>query len=227
LPKPEFHLAGKAYTVKAQIQTNVRHIVDKAAVNEPLSGKHFEFMRDLFSYHPWADDKIGLGIETIMVRVASRNRKNKEFWIKQHGSDQVTDISWMECLRVTPALAEFRNACRLAVKPTTQAFCDAEFARRAVGGLLQCPLAGVPFPREKAHVDHDDPWPFRRIVDEFVAREKLDVNQIEYDGFEHGSTFIRLHDRDLSDRFVQFHNKVAHLRVVSVAGNLGRSRTDA
>jgi hypothetical protein len=226
LTKPEFHLAGKIYTVKAQIKANVRHIVTEAALNTPLTGKYFDFMRDLFSYHPRAELKIGPGIETIVVRVSSRHSNNREFWIKQRGGEEFIDISWTECLKATPALVEFRNACRLAVKATTQAFCDAEFAKSAERELLRCPIAGNDFSREEAHVDHDDPWPFRRIVDEFIKREGIDVHKVDYDGFEHGSTFITLRDPRLADKFVRFHNDVARLRVVSRSGNLGRSRTD-
>lgn len=220
--KQTFHLAGKTYIVKEQIRTNVRTIAAGARIGEPLSGKRFAFMRDLFAYHPQADSKIGSGIERIEVRVATRNRNNREFWIKSFDSDQPTDISWPECLNATSTFSEFRNACRLAVKPYTQAFADAEFARSAVGGFLKCPINGMRFDREQAHVDHDDPWRFTHIVEAFIKRERIDVNSVEYDGMEHGSTFITLRDHASAQRFVDFHNEVAALRVVSKAGNLSR-----
>jgi hypothetical protein len=96
--------------------------------------------------------------------------------------------------------------------------------RNAVSGRLKCPITGELFPRTEAHVDHNDPWPFRRIVDEFIAEEKIDLLRVEYDGFEHGSTFVTLRDRALADRFVAFHGRVARLQVISKQANLEKSR---
>ena len=221
LGKQVFHLDGKSYTVKARIQTNVRTIAADAEIDEPLKGKRFRFMRDLFAYHPRAESKIGSGIETIVVRIATRNRNNREFWIKSLDSDVFTDISWPECLNATSSVSEFRNACRLAVKPHTQAFADAAFAN-AVNGKLRCPINGSRFDRDHAHVDHDDPWRFTKLVEAFIAQEQIDVDDVEYDGMEHGSTFVTLRDSALARRFITFHNRVAVLRVVSKAGNLSR-----
>jgi hypothetical protein len=220
--KQSFHLAGKTYTVKEQIKTNVRHIAAMSKIRVPLSGKYFHFMRDLFAYHPRADSKIGVGIEIIEVRIATRNRKNREFWLKPIGSDQFTDISWLECLNATSAFSEFRNACRLVVKATTQAFADHEFATTAHLGRVRCPITGELFDREHAHVDHDDPWPFTKIVETFVSTATIDIEAVRYDGFERGSTFITLDDDELAKQFVRFHNSVAMLRVVSDKGNLSR-----
>lgn len=226
MAKQEFHLAGETYAVKARIKENVRCIAARSPVGEPLTGRGFGFMRDLFAYHPRAESKTGPGIETIVVRVAARNPTNKEFWIKRYDGDEFIDISWTECLGATPALAEFRNACRLAVKDVTQAYCDKTFDRAGREGLLRCPVTGELFSRETAHVDHDEPWPFRTIVDEFIRREGIDVHTVMYDGFEHGSTFITLRDQALTHRFVEFHNSVASLRVMSRAANLSRSRVN-
>jgi len=206
LAKQEFHLAGETYAVKARIKENVRCIAARSPVGEPLTGRGFGFMRDLFAYHPRAESKTGPGIETIVVRVAARNPTNKEFWIKRYDGDEFIDISWTECLGATPALAEFRNACRLAVKDVTQAYCDKTFDRAGREGLLRCPVTGELFSRETAHVDHD--------------------HTVMYDGFEHGSTFITLRDQALTHRFVEFHNSVASLRVMSRAANLSRSRVN-
>lgn len=222
--KREFHLAGKTYTVIAQIETNVRHIAGKVALGAPLTGKWFDFMRDLFAYHSRAEDKIGEGIEQIVVRRAARNPRNREFWIQTAGSDEWIDISWRECLRATTPLQEFENACRQAVRPVTQDFASRVFAEQATGGRLECPITGALFTRSEAHVDHDDPWPMKAIVAQFIRDEGLDVTAIEYGGFEHGSTRITLRDASLIDRFRAFHDSIARLRVVSATGNLVRGR---
>lgn len=223
--KKEFHLAGKTYSVAAQVEANVRHIAEKAELGVPLAGKHFDFMRDLFAYHSRAEDKIGEGIEQIVVRRAARNKRNREFWIKTAGSDEWIDISWKECVRATTPLQEFENACRQAVRPVTQDFASRVFAEEGRGGRLVCPITGAHFTRSQAHVDHDDPWPFKAIVAQFIRNEGLDVNVVEYDGFEHGSTRITLRDSSLADRFRAFHDSVARLRVVSATGNQVRGKS--
>lgn len=222
MPPQVFHLASRVYTVKARIRERVRRIVADADLGMPLSGEDFAFMVDLFTYHPQADIKIGDGIETIRVRQARRNPGNREFVLTQVGSPDVVDISWTECLHSTPPLAEFRNACRLAVKPWTQSFCDQEFARKAEGGRLRCEVTGELFTRREAHVDHGGKWPFRAIVAEFVRREQVDVEAVEFDGFEHGATHITLRDKALAAKFIALHNTLASLRVLSRAGNLRR-----
>ena len=219
MAKHIFHLAGNTYTTKTQVRNIVRTIAAKATLDEPLRGRRFAFMRDLFAYHPRADKKIGSGIESIVVRRATRNPDNREFWLKQTGMKALIDISWTECLHATSALAEFRNACRLAVKPYTQAFADRKFADST---FMICPINKSTFRRTEAHVDHDDPWPFSKIVEEFVRAERLNLETVAYDGFEDGSSFVTLRDADLAARFVAFHEKVATLRVVSAAGNLSR-----
>jgi hypothetical protein len=183
-------------------------------------------MRDLFAYHPRAEHKIGDGIKEIVVRQAARNPKNREFWIRTEGSDEWIDISWTACLTVTTPLQEFANACRQAVRPETEAFAARVFAEPAQGSRLRCPITGELFTREEAHVDHDEPWPMRRIVEQFIANEGLDLEAVQYDGFENGSTRITLRDPDLTAKFRAYHDGVACLRVVSATGNLSRGKAE-
>ena len=46
MPKATFHLAGKEYTVKKHARVNAQDIAAKAALDVPLTGKRFEFMRN-------------------------------------------------------------------------------------------------------------------------------------------------------------------------------------
>lgn len=214
-----FHLAGKIYTVKDRIKERVRSIVANATLGTALIGDDHLFMANLFTYHPAADNKIGAGIERIEVRRAERNAANREFWIRQTHSKVFTDISWTECLSATTEIAEFANACRLAVKPITQAYCDREFKVYGHSGALTCPITGHLFTRENADVDHDEPWPMRLIVSQFVESHSIDLKTVAYDGFEHGSTFITLRNVELAAKFVAYHNTVAKLQVLSREGH--------
>lgn len=74
-----YHLGGREFRTKRDIIGEVRSIVARATLRQPLTGQDFDLLCDLFKNHPDADEKIGPGIAEIHVRQAVRNRNNREF----------------------------------------------------------------------------------------------------------------------------------------------------
>ena len=112
-------LGPRQFASKRAVEEYVRDLVRRLGLGAAVEGDDFRILSALFKHHPRSAEKIGDGIDRIEVRQATRNPRNRELWLRQT-SGAWTDISWTECPRRTSPLDEFRNACRLAVKPETQ-----------------------------------------------------------------------------------------------------------
>ena len=64
------------------------------------------------------------------------------------------------------------------------------------------------------------PNTFNKIVQDFISLKGLDVNDIELLTAEDGRVRNEMVDKRLEGEFVDFHNKMATLRVISKSANL-------
>mgnify|MGYP003382297895 CR=1 FL=1 len=176
-----------------------------------------DFLRDFFELHPKYEEKIGPGVDHFEVRASPVDGRSPGFYaIRIDGT--VEDFSYRDCANgstPTPA-ARFRAACRAAIQPHIVAEKKRYFAEAP---CPTCAITGVPIDYSNSHVDHAPPYTFERIVAGFVALNKLDINNPDlYE--KQGASLPTLSDWVMRDKFVQFHNNHANLRVISVCANL-------
>jgi hypothetical protein len=223
-PRQPVTLGGKVFETKTQVTEYIKDIIANHPLG-PLSGEALAVVGELFSFHPDSETKIGPGIERIDLRL-NRNFSGtaKGFWIVRVDGTE-TDISYKKCLDSERAYRnQFNHACRFAVKEHINAF-KLEFFRVAVKPT--CALTGDPITPENSHVDHIPPYTFKRIVESFIVLNALnvDVPGVCLSGVD-GLMIPSFVDPVLRDKFVQYHNNLASLRVISAAANVGIVQQD-
>lgn len=217
-------LGGKVFDNKTQVAEYIKGVLKDSPVG-PITGETLAVVTELFSFHPEADTKIGAGITKIEIRI-NQNYSNtaRGFWIVRTDGTE-TDISYKKCLEGERAYRnQFLHACRFAIKEHVNAF-KAEFFRVAVRPT--CALTGDSITPENSHVDHIPPYTFSRIVEAFVVLNGLNIDApgLCLSGFD-GLLIPTFTDPLLRDKFVQFHNNLASLRVISAAANTGLVQQD-
>lgn len=217
-------LGGKVFDNKTRVVEYAKAVLNESPLGE-LTGEARSVMAEIFSFHPEADTKFGVGISKIEIRINyDYGSASRGFWIvRLDGSE--TDISYKKCFQSERVYRnQFLSACRFAIKEHVNAFRD-DFFRLAVKPT--CALTGVPITPNNSHVDHAPPYTFSRIVESFVVLNGLNIDSpgLCLSGFD-GLLIPTFADSLLRDKFVQFHNNLASLRVISASANTGLVQQD-
>lgn len=217
---------GEEFSSKKALQERVRSILHSYRSGNVVNMFDAPFLLSLFSRHPAADQKIGCGVAQIEVRKNLVYTHTQCFWIVRVDGTE-TDISYRECLSPTSHAQRFANACRAAVEPSTMAFKQRHFDSLS-GQPYYCPLTGELLRFVGSHVDHIPPQTFSAILATFITRFDINVDAVVIDGRGiDGSIQDTLRDSVLEQQWIDYHDSVANLRVVSRAGNLSLAKVTA
>lgn len=209
---------GKSFKTKTELRNYIRNIRDGYLDGQRLSQDDFVFMFDLLQRHEEPEIKIGCGVSYMYVKSNEVFKRNREFWlVREDGSE--TDFSFEICLKHETKLQKFKNACRTSVADIVMEFKKDFF--HCVGETSICPVTGEQMTlRSNSHVDHAPPNTFDKIVQDFISLNGIDVNDIELLTAEDGRVRNEMVDKILESKFVDFHNRMATLRVISKSANL-------
>lgn len=208
---------------KKDAQDYIIRILDRY-VDQSLSGEALEVVLALLERHPDYDEKVGLGIQRIFVRQAPStyglNIKPKRcFYIKRVDGTEV-EFSYKKCLhgggsdqRHERLIEERRqSAYRSAVDGQVIAFKQQQHQ-----GCAACGCIG----QTDFHVDHVTQ--FADLVRQFEQHEPELPSQFDEDPVYHKKQF-RVEDEKYEERWQQFHDQHAELRILCSQCNLRRKR---
>jgi hypothetical protein len=210
-----YTVSGQHFRTQQELVAYVRGILNRYHVGQPLDLFDYPFMLDLLQRHPDAAQKIGCGASAIYVAETPPYRTRCFFLIREDGSE--TDFSYLECIRATPYATQVRLALRAAIDPQILACKEAAFA---TAEWVSCPDTGERLVMATAHVDHRAPLTFERLVEQFLAREGLDFDDIAVIPSADLTYHDELSDPALRSRWVQYHQEHAQLEIVSLTANL-------
>lgn len=214
-----FIINEETFTTKQGLLTRVREILHSYKDGQVLNMFDFAFIRDLLNNHPHAEQKIGCGVSSILVKENPVFRGKQGFWIIREDGTQ-TDFSFMECLSPSSQKKKVLSAFRAAVEPFTFAFKQKFFDSRA-DGVTTCDYTGQIITFVGSHVDHKPPNTFEKIFNDFIGSEDLDIAEIELLGGAQDNVIQdEIADPTIKERWITFHNQQAELRVISGKANL-------
>jgi hypothetical protein len=207
-------IAGKPYT-KATAWQRCQRIFGAYLPGEDIANADDRaFVLDLIRRHPDAEEKIGAGVDRLLIR---RNIpfRNVGVWIKRRDGT-LTDVSMRRCLDGRPsAAANARKAMRWAILDQVIAARDRAFA----AGAVRCPFTGELLTVDTCHIDHAQPDTFEVLSAEFAELEggwEAIVTSASLDGM----IARRMADSAQIGRWRMFHVVRARLQVVSLEANL-------
>lgn len=212
-----YTIGGHIFTSKKAVEKYVGDILRRAPVGLPLQYDDFQCVLDLLRLHPAAKSKIGVGVESICVRLELRWKSRHFEVLRADGS--ATDFSYKNCLTSPTRAALFKKACRHAIAEQVITYRNTVFAAAGIGNV-RCPILGYLLLPENTHVDHIPPATFENLVQEFIAHCSINIGTVQIAGFNDREMKKSFVDSALTQCWQDFHKQRAKLRLVSREANL-------
>lgn len=216
MPKYQYNINGRQFNSKKSIIEHVReNIYRKYSDYELLIDEHLYFMLGLLRYHPWSDQKIGVGVQSMWVQ-PNENYATKCFWLERIDGTK-TDFSFHQCVSLPSPLRDFKAACRRAIAPSI-----INLKQKYFSGINECscPLLGITMTMSTSHVDHMSPNTFEKILNDFIKEFNIDVEAVPLVEHNDGKIGNCFDDVNFEKEWVDFHDRRAKLRVISIKANL-------
>lgn len=190
-------------------------ILNSHNINEIIP-TYFDDLYELLCRHPHANEKIGCGVESFMIKPDGYG--NKCFWlIRVDGT--IEDFSYIMCVKGKDISNDmkFRKACRTTIRPQI-----IEYRKLYFNGNIyaKCEVTNKQIEISTCHVDHIEPMYFETIVSNFIKDLNIDVDVIKFDTSGTECKFI---DNTISNIWYNYHLKHAKLRCVDKQFNLKTS----
>ena len=196
-------------------------ILNNTYKNDIVEPKYAKWLiENVFVKHSRWDIKKGVGIDHIEVRLNSRYKNNKEFWIVRTDGTE-TDISYTKCLssKHNEKINEIKKACRTAIEP------EIIKVKNTVKFPFLCPILGIQINDiDQIEIDHYN-LTFEELFKKWISDKDVDelYNKL-LSSKKDGETITEFDDIDIINEFVDFHNKNTHLRAVSKKANQAELR---
>ena len=210
-------LGFSAFRTKTAALAHFKRILNDAPMGAALVGEAEREVLALLRRHPEAAQKIGPGVSRIVVRKAP-NFNTRCFYVRRVDGTS-TDFSYRSCVSARAKTLEQRwsTACRRAVAGDVAHFKRTAFG---TGPTVASALSGERVAWGDAHVDHAPPNTFRQIV---AAFDDPDASRLSPPGDNDDA--CRFTCGETRERFVEHHNRLADLRIVSADENLRLPRS--
>jgi hypothetical protein len=224
--RQQFKISGETFKTKQDLLERIRRVLYAYEEGQTLNELDFTFMLDVLRLHPNVAQKIGCGVASMHVKENPVYPGKRGFWLMRTDST-ATDFSFMECLSPSSNKKKTQSAFRSAIEPYCFKFKQGVFDKTLYGTTL-CEYTGKRITFLDAHVDHKPPNTFEKLFNDFLAENGLDANQIETRGAGLDNVVQdEIADPELKNRWIQFHNERAELRVISREANLSHVRYEA
>lgn len=203
---------------KSAAKDALRTIRDAVKDRQPiLDDDAVDLLLGVVAAHPQATQKVGVGIAGFFV-ARSPDYPTRCFYLRRVDGSE-TDFSWNETMSPTSPITRLRMACRNATMDQKLEFKDREWPITD-GGERICPITGKEFTRESAHVDHQPPQTYMKLVDDWLSAEGLSIGDVPIDHIGDLRSVDAFADVRQGEDWSEFHREHAVLRLVSAEGNL-------
>lgn len=224
MKKREIEIGERKFKTKKSAREFYRNILNKYDTGMSLDDSDFSAVFDLLNYNPsesiQADEIESLAeeeddvlyIEDIIVDLHPIYNKTKCFYI------QFEKEKWLfsYLLAINGNLSDeqkFTIACRNAIKKTLHKFKEQLFKNKPV----KCAITKKTLEWENSHIDHKAPMTLSVIVKTFINSNAINITDIE---LEYKDSLWRFSDKDLENKFIDYHDQLALLRIISSEENL-------
>jgi hypothetical protein len=220
-------IGDRCFKSKTELKTFVKAILHKYEIGVSIRNPDLDFISLLLKRHPEYSEKVGNGIQSIVVRKDKAWGKTKCFYIVRIDGTY-TDFSYIHCIdndTSQESIKMFKASARNAVSGQVIEYLKDYFKY----GLdsenhFVCEISKIKVHKDQAHVDHIPPITFAKIVKDFIKSRNIDPAQIEFVGFNDNEFKKQFKNENLKTDFQNYHRQVAKLRVVGKRENLTQKK---
>lgn len=164
-------------------------------------------------------DRIGCGIKEI--RIGKVQFGTKCFQIIRNDLT-IDNFSYVYCINgdLKP-FTKFSHACRNAIHKDLHDVKQKYFGQNSIKGKVKCQETGILSLWTELNVDHRQPNTLSIIIDRFIELYKIDLTTIKYETDKDNKSLLA--DKDLENKFIDYHMEKANLRIVRKEKNNGRA----
>lgn len=208
------------FRTKRAAEQYIRAILGRYGQRQPLAGEDLEFVQALLAVHPNRAIIEDCGVARIEVEHFDARTGARRFLVVRSDAS-IRDFTWQHALYPRNAKTLVMRVCRTAIEDQIREFRDLQFATSRV---RTCPMRGIPITAKSAHVDHQPPNTFEKLVATWLKANRLDYSDIDLTVSRDYGTATRFTDEFLQENWREFHRENAVLRALSIAANLSDSK---
>ncbi|MDI9778464.1 DCL family protein [Pseudomonas putida] len=197
------------YPSKQALLDGLKEFLRKAPLGRIRNSEAIQKLHLLLALHPDAERKIGVGVDHFLIArntLAGRGLR----LVRTDGSED--SFSYKKCITGVAQSAHGKvcEALRFAVRPQLDSF------RARLTYPVECAISHemIVHPND-LHVDHSEP--FWQLLAHFCRTHQIDLSSLETTG---NGMNLALVDHSISDAFVEYHLKHAHLQPSRKSANL-------
>lgn len=214
-------VAGRVFRTKGALEEEIRAAVVRSGLNQPVRGADLDLLVGVLEHHYKWTDKVGVGLDRLECRrISAWNGTSTGLVIvRQDGSE--IDISWRVALMPLGRPSPKANVVAAARYEVVD---QRNEAAASVPMGAPCELCGLPLEAGQRHVDHEPPLTFDFLVRLWLEEEeRMDWDDVRVQDVQGvGSANSQFVDRELAQRWWDFHKRCAVLRVIHKHENLSR-----
>lgn len=200
---------------KKEIIEHVRVIMKNNNNNVFLNDMDSNFMFDLLQWHEEFDEKSGVGIDKFFIMDNEQYTNTRTFRILRFDGS-TTHFSFMACLNNKTKKHRVIKAFRYHIESQIKDFKTEFFNNNS---LVFCEFTKERLYSYACHVDHIKPKTFKKLMSDFMQNESLSFDNIDLlDSKDKYNEEFK--NKELINKWFDYHKNNAELRVVSAKANL-------
>jgi hypothetical protein len=213
-------IGSLSFKTKKAAKDYFKSMLSRYSDGQDISEDDSDILNSLIERHPEASQKIGVGVKRFFRERAEQGTSC--FWIERSDGSK-TEFSYPSCVdaKGKSLYQEFAEACREAVKDDLVATKKAYFGEHAKSeGRVACEISGEMIRFNESHLDHKKPMTFQVIVRTFIAANQIEISADMLSKPADQQFATRFIDEELASQFIEYHHRVAQLRVIKPRLNL-------
>jgi len=213
-------IGGLEFKTKKAAKEYFKRMLAKYRDGDMVSDEDSVYLDKLIERHPEAAQKIGVGIKKFYRQITDEGTSC--FWLERNDGSK-TEFSYLTCVdaKGKSLYQEFAEACRECVKKDLIETKKEYFGKHAEpGGRVSCDITGEMIKFDESHLDHKKPMTFQVIVRTFIAAHSITLSRNVLTEPRDQQFTTAFTDKDLSEKFRDYHHNVAQLRVIKSKLNL-------
>lgn len=216
---PAIQIGPLSFRSKSEAKSYFRAVRDSYPDGALVSFEDAAHLRSLVGRHPEATEKIGAGIAHFTVERDTTFGTTRHFVLHRIDGTS-TDFSFHTCIDGRNVRGDKLEALRREIEDQILSFRDAAF----LAGPVHCPILGHVLGPNDAHVDHEPPATFMRLVDDWTQSIAIRLEDIEITPPADNQIVTRMTNSEQRSSWSRYHSQRSRLRILSRTANLSHTR---